>query len=114
MTPEFRVKPASNAPAEMDHVYGCVPPAAVQVAVNGAIDAGPAAGVHDMVSGAGLLAIVNVEAVEATLPGFTTVTDAEPAEATRAAGTVAVSWPALTHVVASAVPFHWTTAPGMS
>ena len=50
---------------------------------------------------------------EVTAPGFTTVTVAMPAEAIRAAETEAVSCVALTKVVASAVPFHCTTAPEM-
>ena len=114
MTPEFSVKPAGSDPAPMDHEYAGVPPDTVHVAVKEAIDVGPAAGVQDMVRGEALGETVKVDAAEATLPGFTTVTVADPADAVRAAGTVAVSCVALTQVVASVVPFHWTTEPGSS
>src|SRR5439155_12607984 len=58
----------------------------------------------------GVLAIVNVCAFAVPPPrvGFTTVTDAVPAVAIRAVGTVAVSWVDETNVVVSAVPFHFT------
>lgn len=115
MTPEFRANPAGRAPALMDHEYGGVPPEAEQVAVKGTIDVGPAEGVQDMVSGGAVLpAMIKVAALEPIVPGFTTVMAAEPAEAVRAAGTVAVNWVALIHVVVSAAPFHWTTEPGSS
>ena len=58
----------------------------------------------------GVLAIVNVCAFDVPPPGvgFTTVTDAVPAVAIRAVGTVAVSWVDETNVVVSAVPFQFT------
>src|SRR5579864_9459434 len=56
-------------------------------------------------------ATVNAAAFEATPEfGFSTATLQEPSSARLAAGTVAVSLPLLTQVVASAVPFHRTTA----
>jgi len=59
------------------------------------------------------LLMVNVTAFDVPPPGagFTTVTDAVPALAIRAAGTVAVSCVALTNVVVSAVPFQFTVEP---
>jgi hypothetical protein len=58
----------------------------------------------------GVLAIVNVTAVDVAPQGlgFTTVTEAVPAVAIREAGTVAVSCVDETNVVVSAVPFHFT------
>jgi hypothetical protein len=74
----------------------CEPPAVAQV------------GLSPLIVGTAL--IVNVCAFDVPPPGvgFTTVTEAEPAVATREAGTVAVSWVAETNVVASAVPFQFT------
>jgi hypothetical protein len=62
--------------------------------------------------GTGLL-MVTVWTDEVPPPGvaLTTVTDALPAVATSEAGTVAVNEAALTNVVASAVPFQFTTEP---
>ena len=54
---------------------------------------------------------MKVRAPEAALPGFRTVTLAEPAAAIAEAGTWAVSWVALTKAVASGEPFHCTVAP---
>src|SRR5439155_24780018 len=72
----------------------CAPPAVAQV------------GLIEVVVGTGLL-IVKVCAFDVPPPGagFTTVTDAVPGFATRAAVTVAVSCVAETNVVAKAVPF---------
>jgi hypothetical protein len=58
----------------------------------------------------GVAAIVNVAGVDVAPAhvGFTTVTEAVPAVAIRAAGTVAVSCVAETNVVVSAVPFQFT------
>ena len=56
----------------------------------------------------GALAIVNVIPVDVPPQGFTTVIDAVPAVAIRAAGTVAVSCVEDTNVVARAVPFQFT------
>jgi len=58
----------------------------------------------------GVAAMVNVCAFDVPPPGaaFTTVTEAVPAFATRAAVTVAVSCVEETNVVVSAVPFHFT------
>ena len=69
-------------------------------------------GLIELVVGTGLL-MVNVTAFDVPPPGagFTTVTDAVPALAIRAAGTVAVSRVALTNVVVSAVPFQFTVEP---
>ena len=60
---------------------------------------------------AGVLAIVNVCAFEVPPHGVTTVIEAVPAVAMRAAGTVAVSCVAETNVVVSAVPLHLTVEP---
>ena len=79
---------------------------AVGVGVNVAVAVAVAVGV-----GVGLLAaIVNICALDVPPPGagFTTVTEAVPAEATRAAVTVAVSCVEDTNVVVSVVPFHFT------
>ena len=77
----------------------CGPPAVAQV------------GLIEVVVGTGLL-IVNVTAVDVREggPGFVTVTGTVPAVATFAAGTIAVSSVEETYVVASAEPFHLTTA----
>ena len=56
----------------------------------------------------GVAAIVNVCAFDVPPHGVTTVTEAVPAVAMRAAGTVAVSCVAETNVVVSAVPFQFT------
>jgi hypothetical protein len=56
----------------------------------------------------GVLAIVNVTALDVAPHGFVTVIDAVPAVAIREAGTVAVSCVDETNVVASAVAFHFT------
>src|SRR5436190_190144 len=66
-------------------------------------------GLIEVVAGTGLL-IVNACEFEVPPPGagFTTVTDAVPAFATRAAVTVAVSCVAETNVVVKAVPFQRT------
>jgi len=75
----------------------CAPPAVAQV------------GPIELVVGTGLL-IVNVCGFDVPPPGagFTTVTDAVPAFATRAAVTVAVSCVEETNVVVKAVPFQRT------
>jgi hypothetical protein len=75
----------------------CAPPAVAQV------------GLIELVVGTGLL-IVNVCGFDVPPPGagFTTVTDAVPAFATRAAVTVAVSCVEETNVVVKAVPFQRT------
>jgi hypothetical protein len=54
---------------------------------------------------------VKVRALDGALPGFRTVTLAAVAASMFAASTCAVSWVALTKVVASAEPFHCTVAP---
>ena len=59
----------------------------------------------------GVAAIVNVCAFDVPPHGVTTVIEAVPAVAIRAAGTVAVSCVAETKVVASAVPLHLTVEP---
>ena len=61
----------------------------------------------------GVAAIVNVCEFEVPPPGpgFTTVTEAVPTVAIRAAVTVAVSCVEETNVVVSAVPFHFTVEP---
>jgi hypothetical protein len=59
----------------------------------------------------GVAAIVNVCAFDVPPHGVTTVTEAVPAVAMRAAGTVAVSCVAETNVVVSAVPLHLTVEP---
>jgi hypothetical protein len=59
----------------------------------------------------GVAAIVNVCAFDVPPHGVTTVTEAVPAVAMRAAGTVAVSCVAETNVVVSAVAFHFTVEP---
>jgi hypothetical protein len=59
----------------------------------------------------GVAAIVNVCAFDVPPHGVTTVTEAVPAVAMRAAGTVAVSCVAETNVVASTVAFHFTVEP---
>jgi hypothetical protein len=60
----------------------------------------------------GVFAIVNVTGLDVAPPpqelGFTTVIEAVPAVAMRAAGTVAVSCVAETNAVVSAVPFQFT------
>ena len=58
----------------------------------------------------GVATIVIVCALDVPPPGvgFTTVTEAVPEVAMRAAVTVAVSWVEETNVVASAFPFHFT------
>ena len=55
--------------------------------------------------------ILNVSALEAVLPGFTTVTLALPIFAIRLPGTAAVNCVPLTKVVESGEPFHCTVAP---
>ena len=60
---------------------------------------------------ASVAAIVNVCAFDVPPHGVTTVTEAVPAVAMRAAGTVAVSRVAETNVVVSAVPFQFTVEP---
>jgi len=59
----------------------------------------------------GVAAIVNVCAFDIPPHGVTTVIEAVPAVAMKAAGTVAVSCVAETNVVVSAVPFHLTVEP---
>jgi hypothetical protein len=68
-------------------------------------------GLSEVIVGTGLL-MVKVTAVDVLDggPGFVTVTGAVPAVATRAAGTIAVSWVAETYVVTSPEPFQLTTA----
>jgi hypothetical protein len=60
----------------------------------------------------GVFAIVNVTGLDVAPPpqelGFTTVIEAVPAVAMRAAGTVALSCVAETNAVVSAVPFQFT------
>jgi hypothetical protein len=60
---------------------------------------------------AGVAAIVNVCAFDVPPHGVTTVIEAVPAVAMRAAGTVAVSCVAETNVVVSGVPFQFTVEP---
>jgi hypothetical protein len=55
--------------------------------------------------------ILNVSALEAVLPGFTTVTLALPTFAIRLPGTAAVNCVPFTKVVESGDPFHCTVAP---
>jgi hypothetical protein len=59
----------------------------------------------------GVAPIVNVCAFDVPPHGVTTVTEAVPALATRAAGTVAVSCVAETSVVVSGLPFQFTVEP---
>jgi hypothetical protein len=59
----------------------------------------------------GVAPIVNVFAFDVPPHEVTTVTEAVPAVATRAAGTAAVSCVAETNVVASTVAFHFTVEP---
>ena len=61
----------------------------------------------------GVAAMVNVTGLDVAPAhvGFTTVTEAVPAVAIRAAGTVAVSCVAETNVVASGLPFQFTVEP---
>jgi hypothetical protein len=59
----------------------------------------------------GVFAIVNVCAFDVPPHGVTTVIEAVPAVAMRAAGTVAVSCAAETNVVTSGVPFQFTVEP---
>ena len=59
----------------------------------------------------GALAIVKVCALDVPPHGVTTVIEAVPAVAIRAAGTVAVSCVPLTNVVASGLPFQFTVEP---
>jgi hypothetical protein len=77
------------------------------VMVNDEHPAGYEFGLSDVMVGTGLL-IVNTTVFDTGPVLFLTVTFAVPATATFAAGTVAVSWLALTNVVASAGPFHCT------
>ena len=59
----------------------------------------------------GVFAMVNVTALDVAVPQalvVTTVIEAVPAVAIRAAGTVALSCVAETNVVANAVPFQFT------
>lgn len=55
--------------------------------------------------------ILNVSALEAVLPGFTTVTLALPVFVMRLPGTAAVNCVPFTKLVESGEPFHFTTAP---
>src|SRR5207249_4847629 len=59
----------------------------------------------------GVAAMVNVCAFDVPPHGVTTVIEAVPAVAMRAAGTVAVSCVAETNAVASALPFQFTVEP---
>jgi hypothetical protein len=59
----------------------------------------------------GVVAIVSVCAFDVPPHGVTTVIEAVPAVAMRAAGTVAVSCVAETNVVANGVPFQFTVEP---
>jgi len=61
----------------------------------------------------GVAAMVNVCAFDVPPHGLTTVIDAVPAVAMRAAGTVAVSCVAETKPVASGLPFQFTVEPEM-
>jgi hypothetical protein len=87
-------------------------PVGVGVGVNVAVAVGVGVGVNVAVGvGVGLRApIVNICALDVPPPGagFTTVTEAVPGEATRAAVTVAVSCVEDTNVVVSVVPFQFT------
>src|SRR5438477_23090 len=69
-------------------------------------------GLIEVMVGTGLL-MLKVTALDVPPPGagFTTVMDAVPALAIRAAGTVAVSCVALTYVVVSGLPFQFTVEP---
>jgi hypothetical protein len=68
-------------------------------------------GLIEVIVGTGLLMVnVTVFDVRDGGPGFVTVTDAVPAVATRAAGTIAVSWVDETNVVVRPEPFHLTIA----
>jgi hypothetical protein len=82
------------------------------VKVNEPLPAVVEVGLIEVMVGTGLL-MLKVTAFDVPPPGagFTTVTDAVPALAIRAAGTVAVSCVALTNVVVSAVPFQFTVEP---
>ena len=83
------------------------------------VNAGPPAiaapGLSDVITGplpptvTGL--ILNVSALEAVLPGFTTVMLALPVFAIRLPGTAAVSCVPFTKLVESGEPFHCTVAP---
>jgi hypothetical protein len=61
----------------------------------------------------GVAAIVNVCAFDVPPHGLTTVMEAVPGVAIRAAGTVAVTCVAETNVVASGLPFQFTVEPEM-
>jgi len=65
-------------------------------------------GLSELIIGVALIVNVCAFDVPPPGPGFTTVTEAVPGEATSAAVTVAVSCVEETNVVVSAVPFHFT------
>src|SRR5665213_2765515 len=71
------------------------------------------AGLSDVTTGPTTVAelILNVSALEAVLPGFTTVTLALPTFEIRLAGTAAVNCVALTKLVESGEPFHCAVVP---
>lgn len=70
-------------------------------------------GLSDVMTGPSTVTglILNGSALEAVLPGFTTVTLALPAFVIRLAGTAAVNCVPFTKVVESGEPFHCTVAP---
>src|SRR5262249_62343208 len=82
----------------------------VTVSVNPAAPAGAELGDREVSVGPGAV-IVKDRALDTDPSGFATVTCAVPAAAMSAAPIVAVSCPALTNVVARALPFHRTLAP---
>jgi len=82
------------------------------VIVNDGHPAGYELGLSEVMVGTGLLMVNVTGGVDVLVggPGFVTVTDAVPAVATRAAGTIAVSCVDETNVVVSPEPFQLTTA----
>jgi hypothetical protein len=100
VAPEVRIPPVERK----------LLPATVKVKVDPPATAEP--GLSDVMTGPPTVTalILNVSALEAVLPGFTTVTLALPAFAIRLPGTAAVNWVAVTKLVESGEPFHCTTA----
>jgi hypothetical protein len=83
------------------------------VRVIGELPVGDVAGVTEMLLGnaSGEVGVVNVNGLEGDVPTeFVTVTETAPGNAASVAGMEAVSWVALTKVVACPVPFQFTTA----
>jgi hypothetical protein len=83
------------------------------VPVTVSVKAGPVAVADDglklvIVGGGPPPLMVNVDALDVKPPGFTTETFAVPAVAIRLAGTITLSWVALTNAVGSAVVFQYT------